>query len=427
MGVDPDEFSDRDPIAFDAVQAAKDAPADDPFNPRCRSDIPITESGSRSSIADPDEANGVNRAGAPDEFPEGAVDAEPDAEADANHPAGASARDIDRHTFATTFFPDKRAMAKFSENPTLPQLAEAIRRTTAASKFELPWLKLASFGDKRSKNNCLRTNDNLIEISGVEGDHDSGELPFDAAVAIMRKARIRCLFYTSASYVPVVKERWRILVPLSKNHRPSFRREMVAELNGLLGGALAGESFTLSLSYLFGSVNNNRDHRVEVIDGNFLDQCLGLLEGAIFKDGRKGLEGLTGVRRHQPRANPNPPGPVARSKVEAALAAFSSNCKYGPWLKVAAALYHQFGEDGFDLFDDWSIKADGLTASDGTPMYTSEKTEARWEGAQHDRHHDWHGLSLCRQGRSDVARPVRGRGTAAGLGGAVRRHPRPGR
>ena len=135
MGVDRDEFSDRDPIAFDAVQAAKDAPTDDPFDPRCRnaSDTPITEGGSRSPFADPEEATETADAG-------NGVD-----------PAGASARDIDRHTFATTFFPDKRAMAKFSENPTLPQLAEAIRRTTAASKMALPWLKLASFGDKRSE------------------------------------------------------------------------------------------------------------------------------------------------------------------------------------------------------------------------------------------------------------------------------------
>ena len=30
MGVEPDEFSDRDPIAFDAAQGAKNAPVTDP-------------------------------------------------------------------------------------------------------------------------------------------------------------------------------------------------------------------------------------------------------------------------------------------------------------------------------------------------------------------------------------------------------------
>jgi hypothetical protein len=34
MGVDRDEFSDRDPIASDAALGAKDAPIDDPFDSR---------------------------------------------------------------------------------------------------------------------------------------------------------------------------------------------------------------------------------------------------------------------------------------------------------------------------------------------------------------------------------------------------------
>jgi Primase C terminal 2 (PriCT-2) len=334
-------------------------------------------------------------------------------------------RDIDRHTFAVTFFPDIAAKTIIAiVNPTLPQLAEAIRRTTDVDKMALPWLKMATFGDERSKYGCLRTNKNLIEISGVEGDHDSGELPFDAAVEIMRKARIRCLLYTSASFVPVTKERWRILVPLSKPYPPSSRRELVAEINGLLGGVLAGESFTLSLSYLFGSVNNNPDHRVEVIDGMFLDQCPGLLPGAIFKDGSKGFEGLTGEKpRHRASVNHAPPKPVERSKVKAALEVVSSNCKYEVWLKIAGALYHQFGDDGFELFDDWSIKADGFFAkSDGTPMYTSEKTEARWNGARTMTDITL-GTLLRRQGRPDVAQALRGRGTATGLGGRGGRYP----
>ena len=182
--------------------------------------------------------------------------------------------------------------------------------------------------------------------------------------------------------MPVTKERWRVIAPLSENHAPKHRREFVAYLNGLLGGKLAGESFTLSLSYLFGSVNNNPDHRVEVLDGDFLDQrYLDLRPGAIFKDGSVGLDGLTGKRQQPARTKRNPSEPVDRSKVEAALAAFSSNCSYEVWLKVAGALHDAFGEDGFDLFDDWSAKATG-DAKDGTGMYSYEKSQERWAGAR---------------------------------------------
>ena len=169
---------------------------------------------------------------------------------------------------------------------TLPQLAEHIRKQTAASKMELPWLKLAVFGNKRSEKNCLRTNENVLQITGIEVEHDAGEIAFDTALAVMLKAGIRCMLYTSPSYVPATKERWRILVPLSQNHPPETREKFVARINGLFGGKLAPESFVLSQAYLYGSVNNP-DHRVEVIDGEFLDLRDDLYAGSIFKDGSR--------------------------------------------------------------------------------------------------------------------------------------------
>ena len=35
----------------------------------------------------------------------------------------------------------------------------------------------------------------MLAISGVEGEHDAGTVPFDEAVAIMRKAGVRCIVY----------------------------------------------------------------------------------------------------------------------------------------------------------------------------------------------------------------------------------------
>ena len=111
----------------------------------------------------------------------------------------------------------------------------------------------------------------MLQITGVEVEHDAGEIAFGTALATILKAGIRCIIYTSPSYVPGVKERWRILLPLSQNREPEVREKFVARVNGLFGGKLAPESFVLSQAYLYGSVNNNPDHRVEVIDGDFLD------------------------------------------------------------------------------------------------------------------------------------------------------------
>ena len=209
--------------------------------------------------------------------------------------------DIDTRKVTVTFIKDETGSEMRRVDMTLPQLAEHIRFQTAASKMELPWLKLAVFGNKRSEKNCLRTNENVLQITGIEVEHDAGEIAFDTALATILKAGIRCMLYTSPSYVPATKERWRILVPLSQNREPEVREKFVARVNGLFGGKLAPESFVLSQAYLYGSVNNNPDHRVEVIDGDFLDLRDELYAGSIFKDGSR----VGGSRCwHRPRMAP---------------------------------------------------------------------------------------------------------------------------
>jgi hypothetical protein len=230
----------------------------------------------------------------------------------------------------------------------------------------------------------------VLQISGIEGDHDSGELAFADALAIMLNARVRCILYTSANYVPGTKERWRILVPLSKNYPPEWREKGVARINGLLGGHLAGESFTLSLSYLYGHLKGT-EYRVEVIDGRFLDLCDDLYAGSIFKDG----SGVGGQGANGNGHDFNDAGPQHRSRkdddpepdheVEAALNVISSNCSYEVWLKVAAALWHELGEHGFELFDRWSAKATGTVIDENgkpQPRYTPAKSQERWRGAR---------------------------------------------
>ena len=119
----------------------------------------------------------------------------------------------------------------------------------------------------------------------------------------------------------------------------------------------------LSQAYLFGHVDNP-DHRVEVVDGDFLDLRDDLYAGSIFKDGSRvgneagnaGSNGGDQQQHHRSRADDDPE-PVDRDKIEAALEVVSSDCSYAVWLSVAGALHHALGEFGFELFDRWSAKA----------------------------------------------------------------------
>ena len=282
--------------------------------------------------------------------------------------------DIDTRTVTITFFKDEAAASLYRTVLTLPQLADRIAKQSAASKMELPWLKLAIFGNKRSEKNCLRTNANVVQITGIEAEHDAGEISFDTAIAVMREARVRSLLYTSPSYVPATKERWRILAPLSQNYPPETREKLVARINGLFGGKIAPESFVLSQAYLFGHVDNP-DHRVAVVDGDFLDLRDDLYAGSIFKDGSevgdRAANGSSNVgrqqRRHKPRRD-DEPGPVDLDKIKAALDVIDSG-PYETWLHVGAALYRELGEYGFEIFNAWSAKS---------PKYQPGECKEKW-------------------------------------------------
>ena len=187
-----------------------------------------------------------------------------------------------QRVFWVTFFPDQQAMTLSTAELTLEESGRRIGAKTAKAKFDLPWLKLAKFGDKRTERNCLRSDANAEWISGVETDYDTGEISFEAAVETLQRARLRVMVYTSASYIPAIKERWRILAPMSKNLPGEQRRAMVARLNGLFGGKLANESFTLSQSYLYGHVEDAA-FKVTVLEGDWLDLRDDLAAGALDK------------------------------------------------------------------------------------------------------------------------------------------------
>jgi len=190
---------------------------------------------------------------------------------------------LDVHKIPITFFDDKFAAVQYRESLTLIELADEIRFMTDSKKTKLPWLKLALFGEQPSAKNCLRTNENLRTITGVEVDYDAGETTFDQAIERLAAAGLRALVYTSASHKPGTREKWRVLCPTSAPAEPHLRLALVEMLNGVLGGGIDPTSFNLSTAYYYGSIKENPDHRVEVIDGDFIDQRDDLVPGAIGK------------------------------------------------------------------------------------------------------------------------------------------------
>jgi hypothetical protein len=187
--------------------------------------------------------------------------------------------------FCVTHFDDEYAKKLTVSDQSLNELRELVLGTTAREKKELPWLKLARFGSKRTDANCLRNDDNVLDISGVELDYDGKQMPFEEAVVRIKQARLHALLYTSPSHTPAAPK-WRVVAPVATERHPADRAKLLARLNGVLGGVASEESFTLSQSYYFGSVNNNPDHLAVVVEGDPIDLRDDLDVGAIGKTGK---------------------------------------------------------------------------------------------------------------------------------------------
>ena len=193
--------------------------------------------------------------------------------------------------FAVTVFPGLSGAAVRPAEGTLDELADVIRAQRASERERLPLLKLARFGDLRSPKGSLRHDENVKGISGVEVDYDGERVPLADAVETVRRAGVLALVHTSPSHRPEAP-RWRVLAPTSRELPPAERGRLVARLNGLFGGALAPESFTLSQAYFFGSVAGRPAAEVVVVPGAPIDLREGLDAGAVGKpNGSAGAAG----------------------------------------------------------------------------------------------------------------------------------------
>jgi hypothetical protein len=294
----------------------------------------------------------------------------------------AGGTDIDTRTLFLTVFKNKTGSERFRGEYTLPEWRDKILAANADAKTKLFWLKGAYFGDTISKHGSYRTNLNVIHLTAVVVEHDAGTVSFDQAVAILTKAGVRALIYTSPSH-ETGNQRWRVILPLSCNAPKTRHDILVATVNGLFGGALSSESFVLSQSYYFGSVNHNPEHRCEIIDGGFLDLDNRLYAGSIFSDGSR--VGDDSPMQRVRNAH-NEDGRVSRlrndlpedpAKVAFALSQISSDIPYYPkdgfagWMTIGAAVASEVDHDeGFKIFDTWSKTS---------ARYDAAKIVERWD------------------------------------------------
>ncbi|MDY7096753.1 MAG: AAA family ATPase [Pseudomonadota bacterium] len=286
-----------------------------------------------------------------------------------------------------TRFDDVTAQTAKAFEISLRELAPKIAAKRAPEKADLPWLKLASFGDERSRKGSLRHNGNLLSIDGVEGDHDAGTLTPQEAAEKLRSAGIAALIHTSPSHKPE-RPRWRVLCPTDAPLPPGDRERLVARLNGVLEGALHPESFALSQGFYYGSVDGGSKVETILVDGAALDTLEGLDAGALDKRGKAFSGGKTteigpGHFLYVDPADMLSPadddeifGRPDVAKVGRALDAIpveARDDREACWRPVGMALHSEFrgSEEGFEIWDAWSRESEKHDADDQRRVWES--------------------------------------------------------
>jgi RecA-family ATPase len=232
-------------------------------------------------------------------------------------------------------------------------------------------LQLARFGETRKEESgSLRSNENVVAVTGAVVDYDGEEMsPEDAAKQLV-EAAIAGIIYTSPSHSDE-KPRWRAVCPFSRELPPEEHYKMVARLNGLFGGILAVESFTLSQSYYYGYVNGKPTTRVIPVEGaRTLDEADELDEFAVGKpngDGRQHTGGQPEASIEDIRAAldviPNPIPGWEQKKVKGT---------WNQWNDIGMAVWRASGgsKEGRAAFHTWSKKWE--------EKYDEDETEFRW-------------------------------------------------
>lgn len=278
-----------------------------------------------------------------------------------------------------TELPDKTGLTMTAHTGTWLELINRFETVgTFPGKDSCPLIKGAIFGDKRSANGSLRTNENVQAITFIEGDYDGEIVTMEQAQAMLERRGIKALIYPSPSNGLVNPPhshggpRWRVIALLAMTRPPADRAGLVARLNGALGGILAGESFTLSQGYFFGDTKTN-DYRVLVTfdnpeEGTCIDDLDALDEIA------KGKTMVPTTPSAPSRANAAPQRPANADPavirdLRSALTALRADDRV-LWVAVGHAL-KTLGEQGRSLWLEWSQTSAKYEAQDAATKWDS--------------------------------------------------------
>jgi hypothetical protein len=223
---------------------------------------------------------------------------------------------VSEGVFRLTGFPDKYAGRLIElEYSSLDELASEFQSTDASSKDELPWIKLAKVSGEPSEHGSLRYDDAIVELWGSECDYDGGAVSIEEAADKLSAAGIAALLYETASSTPE-QPRWRVLCWSSQGYAGGteelreLRTRWVARINGVLGGILAPESFTLSQAYYVGGIQGKPVIKVLTTTGAQIDLRGDLDAGAIGKNGRDSSTKKTErAERAERNSSPSDPDP----------------------------------------------------------------------------------------------------------------------
>lgn len=270
---------------------------------------------------------------------------------------------------SVTLFSNLWGYEATQETLSLRAIGSRIQSTKAAEKEALPLIKLATFGDTRTDKGSLRNDANVVAITGIEADYDAEQMSVGDACQRLREAGLAAIVYTSPSHTPDAP-RWRVLCPLSVPLPPERRYNLCARLNGALGAVLAYESFTLSQSYYYGSINSCPDFRVELTEGEAIDLAGHLDATAIGKSGE-----ITGGKEEAPIPLTSSLGLAADPlDIGAALSVIPNDGPAGwvAWNETAMAVSAATGgtELGFQFFNGWSAR---------NASYDADVTRERWD------------------------------------------------
>ncbi len=150
-----------------------------------------------------------------------------------------------------TVFEDVKATSMTQHDGSWAEFQDLITGAPRGPKSQARLVKMAEFDGKQNAKNCYRTDESMVSICGIECDYDGGHVtPYEAAY-LLRQAGIQAAVITTHGHTPQAP-RWRVYAPTSVTLPPEARLELVERMNTVLGGILAGESFTASQAFYIG-------------------------------------------------------------------------------------------------------------------------------------------------------------------------------